>query len=65
MTFLSLRPATTCFVHFPPGVKVGQRRPARYTRLKMTKVGNRLRLRQSTTPEMSTGLMGPAALIGA
>jgi len=45
MTFLGLRPAPTCFLHLPPGIKIGQRNPARYTRPKMTKAENWWQLR--------------------
>jgi hypothetical protein len=57
MTFLGLRPAPTCFVHFTLRIKIGQRRPARYTRPKMSIKPNRWRLRQATAPR------GKAALV--
>jgi hypothetical protein len=65
MAFLSLGPATTCFLHFPPGINIGQRRPPRHTRPKTTRAGYRWQLRQSKSQVPSIGLMRLADLIGA
>jgi hypothetical protein len=52
MTFLGMGAASACFVHFPPGVKTGQRRPAGYTTPAIAKAGSWPRLREKTILEM-------------
>jgi hypothetical protein len=54
MTLLGLGPAPSSFLHFPSGVKIGQRRPARYTTQAIAKAGRSPRLHQTTILGMRT-----------
>jgi hypothetical protein len=68
MTFLSPNSATTCFVHFPSRIKEGHRRPARFARLRTTKLrelrcsGNDCRWHRVNhlIPRLSNGKRHPA-----